>query len=418
MDAWHDVVVVGAGPAGSSAAHYLAKHGLDVLLLDKFDFPRDKTCGDAVGPRSLHLLRDMGILDEVLHIGFRLNGVEIFTPGGHSVAAPVPEHDELPNYGLIVPRLHLDNVIRERALASGAHFQSPIHVTNVESSGEGVTITGERRGQSVSYKARAAIIAVGASARLLLRMGLLKRLPQMVLAARAYYEGVSGLTDSMHLRFDGVPLPGYGWVFPVSDSSANVGAGVFRVGLAARWLPDTPRVAFDRFVQTPVLRQMLARARRVGPIKGYPLRIDFPRAPTFGARVMLVGEAAGLVNPLTGEGIDFALESGKMGGEHLARLLAAGDLSRAGFQEYDWLLRRRYQRLFVFLHRARALCMNRIMIDPLLSLAARRPDLKMLLVNIAAGNQEVPQGIPLRAFLKVMMLCLYPARDGPIEKNS
>jgi len=413
----HDVIVVGAGPAGSSAAHYLARRGLDVLLLDKFDFPRDKTCGDAVGPRSLHVLRDMGILDDVLRIGFRLNGVEIFAPGGRSVAAPVPEHDELPNYGLIVPRLHLDNVIRERALASGAHFQSPVHVIGVEPTAEGVTVTGERRGQSVSYKARVVIIAVGANVGLL-RMGLLKRLPQMMLAARAYYEGVKGLSDSIQLRFDGVPLPGYGWVFPVSDSSANVGAGVFRVGLAARWLPDTPRVAFDRFVQTPALRQMLARARRTGPIKGYPLRIDFPRAPTFGENTMLVGEAAGLVNPLTGEGIDFALESGQMAGEHLARLFATGDLSRAGFQEYDRLLRRRYQRLFVFLHRARDLGMNRIMIGPLLSLAARRPDLKMLLINIAAGNQEVPKGIPLRALLKVVLPGLHPARDGYTQRDS
>ncbi|MCC7353643.1 MAG: tryptophan 7-halogenase, partial [Anaerolineae bacterium] len=188
-----------------------------------------------------------------------------------------------------------------------------------------------------------------------------------------------------------------------SDSSANIGAGFYRAGLGARWLPDTPRDAFDRFVQTPVLRQMLARARRVGPVKGYPLRVDFPSAPTFGERMMLVGEAAGLVNPLTGEGIDFALESGKMAAEHLVRLFEVGDLSRARLQEYDRLLRQCYQRLFVFLHRMRALCMNHVVLDPLLSLAVRRPDLKMLLVNIAAGNQDVPKGIPLRAILRVIL---------------
>lgn len=94
-------------PCGTAARRvgFAQERGLDVLLLDKFDFPRDKTCGDAVGPRSLHVLRDMGILDDVLRIGFRVNGVEIFAPGGRSVAAPVPEHDELPSYGLIVPRL-------------------------------------------------------------------------------------------------------------------------------------------------------------------------------------------------------------------------------------------------------------------------------------------------------------------------
>jgi menaquinone-9 beta-reductase len=401
MNDWHDVIIIGAGPAGSAAAHYLAKSGLDVVLLDKFDFPRDKTCGDALGPNSLKILHDMGILHDVLQIGFRLNGVEIFAPRGHSVAAPVPKQEGLPNYGLVAPRVHLDNVIRERAVASGAQFQGPVHVTDVATTGDHVEVSGESRGQPVTFKGRIAIIAIGASVKLLLQMGLLRQAPRMMVASRAYYEGVHGLTDKIHLRFDGVPLPGYGWVFPVSDSAANVGAGFYRVGPTARWMPDTSKEAFDKFIQIKPLQEMIGQARRVGPVKGYPLRVDFPTAPTFGERVLLVGESAGLVNPLTGEGIDFALESGKMAAGYLAHQLAVGDLSRAGLQEYDRLLRQRFQRLFVFLHRLRGLFMNHLMLDPLLYLAAHRPDLKMFLIDIAAGTRDVPTDIGLRSVLKV-----------------
>jgi len=398
----YDVVIVGAGPGGSAAAHYLARRGLDVLLLDKADFPRDKTCGDGLSPRALGVLDDMGMLSDVVRAGGRINGVDIVAPKGHSVSVPVPAQDGLPGYSLIVPRLILDNAIRERAVASGAQFQSPVRVTDVEAEGNSVVVKGEFRGRSVSFWGRIAIIATGASVKLLLRMGLLKQAPRMMLAARAYFEDMAGLSDYIQVRFDGVPLPGYGWVFPLSGSSANVGAGFFRTGLAARWAPDTPRQAFDAFVQTPSLQGMLARARRAGPVKGYPLRVDFATAPTVGERVLLVGEAAGLVNPLTGEGIDYALESGRMAAEHLVTGFASGDLSRQSLEAYDGRLRRRYQSLFVFCNRIRDVYMNPLLLNRVVSAAARRTDLKMLLTNIVLGNRDAPAGVSLRTILKVI----------------
>src|SRR6266571_2359586 len=118
----YDVVIVGAGPGGSAAAHYLSLRGHNVLLLDKFDFPRDKTCGDALTPRALRVLDEMGILDDVLRVGYCLSVVEVIAPKGHSVAAPVPKKDNRSDYVLVVPRLILDNVILQRAVASGAQF--------------------------------------------------------------------------------------------------------------------------------------------------------------------------------------------------------------------------------------------------------------------------------------------------------
>src|SRR5690242_4734770 len=101
----HDVVIVGAGPGGAAAAHYLAKRGLDVLLLDKASFPRDKTCGDGLTPRALGVLDDMGLLNELLRIGCRIKTMEIVAPGGGSVAAPLPQSSHGHDYALVVPRL-------------------------------------------------------------------------------------------------------------------------------------------------------------------------------------------------------------------------------------------------------------------------------------------------------------------------
>ena len=402
MKDMYDVAVVGAGPGGSAAAHYLTQGGLDVLLLDKFSFPRDKTCGDALTPRALRVLDEMGLLDELLRVGHRLNEIALIAPKGHSVVAPVPRKDGKTDYVLIVPRLILDHIILQRSVTGGAHFESPVRVNDIEQDVKGLVVRGEYRGRAVSYKARMAIVATGANIKLLLQMGLLKKPPLMMLCARAYFEGMRDVSDEVQCHFDGVPLPGYGWMFPLSDSSANIGAGFFRSGLTARWMPATAREAFDTFIQTPLLNNALSGAQRAGPIKGYPLRVDFASAPTFSDRVMLVGEAAGLVNPVTGEGIDYALESAKMAAEQLLSMFAAGDLSGERLKAYDRLLRRRYQDLFVLCNRLRFVYLNPLILNRVVSAAARDQDLMRIFMNIVLENQHVNEGLSTRTMLKVV----------------
>jgi geranylgeranyl reductase family protein len=402
MKDMYDVAVVGAGPGGSAAAYYLAKGGLDVLLLDKFSFPRDKTCGDALTPRALRVLNEMGILDELLRVGYRLDRIELIAPKGHSVAAPVPKKDGRTDYVLIVPRLILDHIILQRSVSSGVHFESPVRVNGIERDVTGVIIKGEYLGRAVSYNARMVIVATGANIKLLLQMGLLKKPPLMMLCARAYFEGMRDVSEEVQCHFDGVPLPGYGWVFPLSDSSANIGAGFFRSGLTARWMPATAREAFDTFIQTPLLQNVLRGAQRAGPIKGYPLRVDFASAPTFSDRVMLVGEAAGLVNPVTGEGIDYALESAKIAAGHLLSMFAAGDLSDEHLKAYDQSLRQHYQGLFVLCNRLRFVYLNPLILNRVVTSAAHDQDLMRIFMNIVLENHNVYEGLTPRTMLKVV----------------
>jgi geranylgeranyl reductase family protein len=401
----YDVAIIGAGPAGSAAAHFLAQQGLKVLLLDKFDFPRDKTCGDAMLPRALNVIKDMGLLPEVLRLGHRVNKLDIFAPRGHSTLAPIPAQPEWPNYTLVIPRLILDDIIRQRALASGAQFQSPIHVTGLEQDPAGVTVKGGRQGRSVAVKAKLAIIATGASPKLLLQLGLLKQMPCMLVAARAYFEGVQDVDDLLHLRFDGVPLPGYGWIFPLPDGSANVGAGFLP---KAGRTPATPAAAFEAFIQIRPIQNMLAQAKQTGPVKGYPLRTDFATAPTYAERILLVGEAAGLVNPLTGEGIDYALESGRIAAEHVAAMFASGDFSVQRLIDYDRSLRQQFQRLFVTCNWMRDWFINRPMLNRLVSVSNRRADLRLMLINLVLGHQDLVHGLPRLAMLKALFALATP----------
>lgn len=400
MSSVRDVVVVGAGPGGAAAAHYLAGRGLDVLLVDRADFPRDKTCGDGLTPRAVGVLHDMGVLPALLQVGRRISGVEIFSPDGSSTGATIPPRNGAPTPMLVVPRVTLDNVIRERALRSGAQFESRVRVTDVERTARGVVVRGDRGERPVAIDARCAVIATGAPVSLLVRLGLLRKAPRMMLAARAYFEGMVGLTDRIHIRFDGVPLPGYGWVFPVSSSTANVGAGFFPSPRRSRRLPPNPRAAFDRFVRSRSMGSWLGGARQGGPVKGYPLRVDFPDSPTSGDGVLLVGEAAGLVNPLTGEGIDYALESAQVAAEHVARALADGDLSRRRLEEYDRGLRTRFERLHVFCRRLRDTALSPLLLNRLVRVAARREDLKMLLIDIVLGNRQASEAPSVATVLK------------------
>ncbi len=403
MSEIYDVVIVGAGPSGSTTAYYLAKEGFNVLLLDKFNFPRDKTCGDCLTPRALHILDDMGLLETIHQVGYRSYKLELISTKGDTASALLPKKENMCDYLLVVPRLILDNIILEHALTSGASFQSPVRVMGVEQENNTMLVKGEQGAKAITFRARMVIHATGANTKLLLTTGLLKKMPQMILAVRTYYNGISGILDASQCRLDNVPLPGYAWIFPVSATSANVGIGLFRVGLASRWMPKTAHSAFETFIKSPPLRRLLDGSRQTGPIKGFPIRVDFARSPTYGERTMIIGEAAGLVNPITGEGIDYGMESGKMAAEHLTHMFAMGDFSLKQLAAFDIKLRQRYQRLFVLCDRLRLLYLNPFFVNLVVRAVARNEELMNLFMDIAVENQNLSRGLAPRTIAKVII---------------
>jgi menaquinone-9 beta-reductase len=397
----HDALVVGAGPGGSATAHFLSRRGLDVVLLDRADFPRDKPCGDGLTPRALRVLAEMGILADVERQGCRVDGYEVVAPNGHATSAAITS----PPGALVIPRATLDDIIRRRAIASGARFHGRTTVTRVEPTASGIHV---HTVDATTYTARVAIIATGAASGVLTRSNILTRQPRAMLAGRAYVADLQAdVTRAFQLRFDGAPTPGYGWIFPTGERAANVGVGFMP---RKRGRARTAHQAMDVFRNGPALRRLLAGARQLGPLKGYPIRVDFLRAPTFAARTLLVGEAAGLVNPLTGEGIDYALESGRIAADHLAELFEHDDFSEPRLAAYHHQLHARFAGIFRFSEQIRDWYCQPLLLNLLVPMANRRPELRQLLARIVLGERE-PAGYGPATMLA--RLVLYLARTRP-----
>jgi menaquinone-9 beta-reductase len=372
----HDVVVVGAGPGGSATAHFLAQRGVRVLLLDRADFPRDKTCGDGLTPRALRVLLEMGILDQVAGRGCAVDGYTVVAPSGRRTAASIDpiERDGVRWPGaLVIPRFELDELILRRAVASGAEFEPRVPVIRVEPTDRGVRV---HTNSGAWFEARYAVIATGAATSVLMRSRILPRQPRAMLAARAYFSDLQAdIARQFELRFSDVPMPGYGWVFPIGERAANIG-----VGFLPRRRSSTAAQAIQRFTSGRQMRTLLEGARQQGPLKGYPIRVDFLRSPVIAPNTLLVGEAAGLVNPLTGEGIDYALESGQIAAEHL--------VAGARPDDYERELRARFGPIFSFSERVRDWYCHPLLLNALVPLANARPELRQLLARTVLGERQ------------------------------
>jgi len=338
-----DVIVVGAGPGGSTAASYLAHAGLDVLVLEKSAFPREKVCGDGLTPRAVRQLVELGIdLDEagwVKNQGLRIVG------GGHQIEVPWPDLAEYPSYGLVRTRLDFDAILAQHAQKLGARLEERTAVTGPvldEGTGRILGVTarrvddaGRKSGQELTFRAPVVIAADGNSSRLGLSMGLPKRDNRPLgVAVRTYYtsprHGDDWLESWLEL-WDGEPgesnlLPGYGWIFGVGDGTVNVGLGILNTSksfqhvdykdLLVRWLDHTPE---DWGLRHP---------NRTQPILGAVLPMGFNRKPHYAKGMLLVGDSGGMVNPFNGEGIAYAMESGKMAAEAVTQ--ARSRTTRAG----------------------------------------------------------------------------------------
>jgi len=392
----HDVIVVGAGPAGSATAYFLARQGADVLLLDKAEFPRDKTCGDAISPRGLRVLADMGLLDELSAESHRVHSLHIYAPNGNRAVAAVPRAEGYPPYALVVPRLRLDASIQARACAAGAEFRGRHLVADIIcSDGAACGVQARTPHGLREYDAGGVVIATGAATRLLESAGLLPAKPVHMLAARAYFDNVLGIDDQIEFYFNQVSLPGYGWMFPTGPHSANVGVGYIGD------LHPSPRSAFQQLIAThPRLQTILADAETDGVVKGFPLRVDFHRAQKTAPGIVATGEAVGLVNPFTGEGIDYALESGQLAAGAIADLLTRGaPWTTANLAHYERALDRRFKTLFVMMMRARRLYYNRMVLNRIFG--ANRQALLETLMGIVFSNADPGLAFAPRTLLQI-----------------
>jgi len=373
----YDVAIIGAGPAGSAAAYFLARGGLHVALLDKFDFPRDKTCGDGLTPRALEVLGSMGVMPQVEQHAYSCSALTIRNSDEVTYRIELSGPKDPPRRILILPRIRLDDILRQHAIEAGAQFSPHVKVETITQENSRVHLWLEG-GQSLDCAL--AVIATGANTGLLRKTGLLKHTPPSNLAARAYFENVEGLDDTIVLFFDGVEHPGYGWVFPTAPGAAYIGCGVF-------FDSRTPQPTHLRHLiqNHPHLQRILKNARQVGPVKGHPLRTDFSRSMSGKDRILVTGEAVGLVNPITGEGIDYALESAQLAAEAILNDWQSELDAPAIQKNYRATLGRKFSFPFALGHLVQRLGFRDGIIDKALQRIQRRPSLHRVVVDGCFG---------------------------------
>ena len=323
MDTKADVVVVGAGPAGSAAAAWAARAGRDVLVVDSAQFPRDKACGDGLTPRAVAELERLGLgpwLDSrIRHRGLRMSGfggeVEIDWPG-----------PSFPSTGSAVPRTELDDRIREVAADEGAKMLLGVKAVGVQHDSSG-RVASLQLDSGASIGCTDLIVADGARSTLGRVLGREWHKETVYgVAIRGYIatprSNEPWITSHLELRSpDGELLPGYGWIFPLGNGEVNIGVGA----LATAKRPADVALR-------PLMSYYTSLRREEWGFDGEPRLGMSALLPMAGAvsgvagpNWMLIGDAAACVNPLNGEGIDYGLETGRLAAE----LLGAGDVSAA-----------------------------------------------------------------------------------------
>ena len=307
-----DVLVVGSGPAGSIAALVLARGGARVALVDKAAFPRDKACGDLIGPRGVRLLSDLGL---EIPGATRVDDMVVVGPTGRQVRLPCYDGESYPGHALALPRARFDATLHAAAVAAGAEpLMARVGDPRFGPDGalEGFSLsTGGR------VLADAVIGADGATSRVAEAAGLVD--PTRVLwgfALRAYIEDAVAVPHIVlweQSRWHG--FPGYGWLFPGVDGRANLGLGL---GVLAHRAAGARAVrAFDAFAHDLRGFGVLTELPDPSPRLGGWLKMGMVGTTPARGRVLLVGDAAGLVNPLQGEGISQAMGSGRGAAEAL-----------------------------------------------------------------------------------------------------
>ena len=388
-----DVVVAGAGPAGSMAAKMLSRAGLRVLLCDKAAFPRDKTCGDALIPDSIAALRQSGTWDRIAEQARALELLEVISPRGISV----PIRGEY----RVLRRRAFDQVIFEDAIAAGADFRQVSVKRPIEDGGgvAGVIVEDgtSNGGREEEIRAPLTVLATGAEGAVLKRFDATARTTASGYAIRTYaVHSTAGMPcDRLYISLEKDLLPGYAWAFPGPENVFNVGVGVFyATKLRERNL--NLRTRLDHLLSGKgALGQALGPMKAVDRYAGAPLRTGLTGSSLGRRGLAIIGDAAGTTYGLTGEGIGKSMESGLL----VAELAAAnaGDLAAVG-DTYRIEMHSRYIRRFRAYQTAERWMRVPAFADFVAHRANRSPFVLKHLTRVLAEDSIPDQGFSARAF--------------------
>ena len=334
-----DVLVIGGGPSGAACAYWLASAGHDVVLVERKRYPREKTCGDGLTPRSVKQLEDMGLGEELSVAGHRFSGLR--SHGfGRTLELEWPDHPDFPSYGYVITRKDLDALVAERAAKAGAtvwdgtEALKPVLVGGLL---QGAQVKqkppedagGFTKSRSVEVRARYTVIADGANSRFGRALGTNRnRSYPLGMAIRGYWysprHDEPWIDSWLDIRDgDGNVLPGYGWIFPVGDGRINVGIGL--LSTFNQWKAVNTTHLLQSFCEYAPSSWGITPESACGTPTGGRLPMGMSVGPHTGPTWLVTGDAGGTINPFNGEGIAYAYESGRYAADALHLALTSGD---------------------------------------------------------------------------------------------
>jgi len=323
-----EVAVVGAGPAGAAAALRLGQLGVgDVVVVDRAEFPRDKTCGSGLSPRGIEVLKTLGVWDDVAPDAYMISGLRLVTPGDREVYVSAGETAA----AAICARRTLDDRLLSRAREGGARFVPRFVASDLRWEGDRVAGVAARDGREV--RARITLVADGGHSALAPDRRPRRRLQ----AIMGWWEGVRFRSHHVEMVFDTALTPGYGWLFPESDSRVNIG-----ICYEDPHQRRNGRRVFEQFLSKHYGRR-LRGAVQVGAFRGHPISYAFAVGRLASPGRLVVGEAGRMVHPATAEGISQAMRSGILAAEAVADVLAGRREERAALAGYEAACRRAFR---------------------------------------------------------------------------
>jgi geranylgeranyl reductase family protein len=328
----YDAIVVGAGPSGSSCAALLAKKGAKVLLLDKEKFPRDKPCGDAIGGKALNVLAELGIERELEAAGFlRSSGLVFSSPCGNEVEIPLVSGGKEMAGGFVCRRQDFDNIVFENAKKK-CETKENAEVENVLF--ENGKAIGVRMKSREEFFAKIIVGADGANSVVARKTGCFALKQEHYCSAlRAYYSGIKGLRGNIEIHFLPECMPGYFWIFPLSETTANVGVGMLLSEITRRKL-NLARV-LEECLKNPKFAGRFEGATLDGAVKGWSLPLASAKRKCAGNGFVLLGDAASLIDPFSGEGVGNGMKSAKILADTLGERIVAGEIGKEDCLLYE-----------------------------------------------------------------------------------
>jgi len=389
----YDLIIVGAGPAGSAATLYASKHGLKTLLVDKESFPRDKICGDALSGKSVAVLRELNLLEETQNLpGAHIQSIVFSSPDHASFRIDLAKTSlkNIPK-GFVIRRKNFDAFMFDKAKQAATNTLENFTVTDlIIEDGYVCGIKGKEKGnnQEQSFRSNIVLGADGYKSIVARKLGLYEHDPKhWVVALRCYYKNVADLTDQIELHYVDEVIPGYFWIFPLENGYANVGIGMLHEYIK-RQNVDLKKT-LEETINSTYFRERFKEAEPLEKPVGWNLPVGSKRRKSYANGLMLLGDAAGLIDPFTGEGIGNAMYSAKYAIQKALDAQKANDYSEQFLSQFEDDLWKAIGNELKVSTKLQKIGRSRFLLNLVINKAARSEEVSNIIAGMLAN--EVPR---------------------------